>query len=117
MTLDAVEVAPAEFKPILRGSPPKPNPFTPLLERTWNENRPWSIVVTARKAIEEERRIRKAAMRMNRGVTIQIQLMPSGEVCAISKLKDLPPEQQVRVVFQARELSKAARHEDDDTDE
>lgn len=112
--LAGLEVEPASFKPIPRGKAPTPNPMMAPLQETWDKGEPLSVRRPARSAAAVERSLRKAAMHMGKGVTVQIQVMPSGEVCPLSKLGNLDPDQEVRVVFQARELSKAARHEDDE---
>jgi hypothetical protein len=111
--LYALQVEPAEMKPTLRGTPSKPNPYADLVQQTWDEDRPLSVKAPARNAKSVYGRIRKAAMNIRLGVEIQFQVPPDGEVCPHSKIDTVKPDQEVKVVFKARELIKAARHEDD----
>jgi hypothetical protein len=108
-----LEVEPAELKTVPRGKTPKPNPMTQHLERSWEEERSLSVKVPAENAVQVGRSLRKAAMPMGIGVSVQYQTL-DGDVIPEVKVRDLNPDVQVRVVFRGRELIQAARRESDE---
>lgn len=112
--LEGLTVEPAELLPVPRGKAPKPNPMTEHLERSWDEEQSLSVKVTAAEALPVGRSLRKAAMRMGIGVTVQYHILPGEVYCPESKVRDLAEGTQVRVVFQAREKTEATRRESDD---
>ena len=117
VNLEQLEVKPAEMKPVPRGKMPKPNPMAAHVQKSWDENRPLSVEVPAGNAISVGAALRKAAMRLGMGVSVQYHALPEDTYCSETAVKALDPEHLVRVAFRARERIKAARREDDETDD
>jgi len=116
--LEGLTVEPAVLLPIRRGKEPKPNPMTVPLQQTWDKGEPLSVKVPAGEALGVGAKVRKAGMKLRLGAAVQYHIVPDDPqaddvYCPESKVRDLDPGQTVRVVFQARELPKAAQSEDD----
>lgn len=106
--LAKLEVEPATLLPVPKGKAPT-NPMIKHLEDAWDE--PLSVKVPAREARSVTAKLRKAAMRMGIGVTVQYHVLPEDNYISESKVRDLDPAERIRVVFQAREKNQAMRHE------
>jgi hypothetical protein len=111
LDLSNLTVEPAELLPVPRGKAPEPNPLIVHLEKSWVT--PKSFRVPARQAPGLEAKLRKTAMRMGYGVAVQFQVGPENNYISGAKVKQLDPQERVRVVFQIHEKYKAARHEQD----
>jgi hypothetical protein len=110
--LEKLDVKPARLLPTPKGAAAKPNPLARHLEKTWDE--PWGVQVPAKDAPGIEAKLRKTAMRMGYGVTVQFQVGPEDAYISGAKVRELDPIEKVRVVFQIREKGQAARREDED---
>lgn len=117
MSLEALEVKPAKMKAVPRGKPAKPNPMTKNVQQSWDQKRAFSVEVPAGRAVSVGAMIRKAAMKVGLGVSVQYHLLPEDEYRSENAVKDMrenDPKHMVRVAYEAHELDKAARREDDD---
>ena len=101
--LEKLKVEPATLLPVPKGAAAKHNPLAQHLEKTWGE--PLSVRVPAKEAPGIEAKLRKTAMRMGYGVSIQFQVGPEDAYISGAKVRELDPIEKVRVVFQIREKS------------
>ena len=113
LDLETLAVEPATLLPVPKGKAMS-NPMVKHLESSWDE--PLSVKVTAGKALGVTAKLRKAAMRLGIGVTVQYHVLPEENYISEAKVRELDPNERIRVVFQAREKHKAARHEQDEDD-
>jgi hypothetical protein len=110
--LEKLKVEPATLLPTPKGAAAKPNPLARHLERSWDE--PLSVQVPAKDAPGIEAKLRKTAMRMGYGVAVQFQVGPENAYISGTKVRELPPDERVRVVFQIHEKGRAVRREQDE---
>lgn len=117
LNLEALEVKPAELKPVPRGKAPQPNPLIEQIQKTWDTGEALGVEVPVAQALAVGAKLRKSAMKIGLGVSVQYHLLPEDEYRsenAVKELKEDDPGHMIRVAFQAHELVKAARHEQDD---
>jgi hypothetical protein len=112
LDLASLTAEPATLQPVPKGKAPEPNPLIDHLERSWDK--PQSFKVPAGRALSLESKLRKTAMRMGYGVTVQFQVLPENNYISGAKVRGLDPKERIRVAFQIHEKGQAARHEDED---
>ena len=114
LDLASLTFEPAKFLPVPKGKPAAPNPLVDQLEQSWDE--PQGVKVAASKAHSLESKLRKTAMKMGFGVAVQFRVLPEDNHISGAKVRELDPNERIRVVFQMHEKGKAAPHEQDEDD-